>query len=209
MWYKAIFREVWAILLLCVTNVNTLAQAPVKQFISEKIVYEGIFGFQLGRITALELTPLIGYKVNESLIPGAGFTYLYSNYRDYYLNLDNGKFSDRKANIYGPRVFVRYYLKNLLGNYLDQMFLQTEYEYLLYTRNYKSDPGGNYVDIFGIPYSLGKERVNVPGFLVGGGFNQYFGGKAYGNVLILYNLNETRNTPYSNPIIRIGFGYGL
>ena len=35
------------------------------------------------------------------------------------------------------------------------------------------------------------------------------GGKFDNDVWELYNLNEDRYSPYQNPIIRIGFGFGI
>jgi hypothetical protein len=46
-------------------------------------------------------------------------------------------------------------------------------------------------------------------FFVGGGYNQRIGGNTAMYIMILWNLNDTPNSPYVNPIIRVGFSAGL
>jgi hypothetical protein len=52
-------------------------------------------------------------------------------------------------------------------------------------------------------------RTNVFGLYVGGGYRQPLGENSSLNILLLYNLNQDRNSPYQNPIVRIGFGFGI
>ena len=92
---------------------------------------------------------------------------------------------------------------------LNKLFLHAEYEHLAYKQNYKVDSNGKFVDVFGIPYSTGNETIIIPGLLVGAGIKQNIGIRTYASILFLYNLNETNNTPYRNPVVRIGLGYGL
>jgi hypothetical protein len=44
---------------------------------------------------------------------------------------------------------------------------------------------------------------------VGGGIKQEIGVNSFLTLMLLYNLNETVNSPYSNPVIRVGFAVGL
>lgn len=174
-----------------------------------KWIFEGIVGFQFGTITLIEASPLAGYKITPAFAAGLGATYQYSNYRDFYLNTENETLVNRTINILGGRLFTRYYLSKWLEGILNGLFAHAEYEFLTYKRNFVLDANGKYVDRFGYPYSKGEENIRVPGLLVGGGLNQPLGKSAYASILILYNLNETRNTPYKNPVFRIGFGFGL
>lgn len=193
-------------------SVNATAQNPYqKKSFADRLIFEGIIGAQFGTITAIEASPLVGYKLTDDFIAGIGLTYQYSKYDNFYMNTENGSLSDRSINIIGGRLFSRYYFSNLFEGLglLSGLFAHAEYEYLTYNVNYKVDPNGKYVDVYGIPYSTGNEHLQVPGFLIGGGLNQSIGGRAYGSILILYNLNETNNTPYSNPVFRIGFGFGI
>lgn len=188
------------------------AQNPyqTKSF-ADRLVFEGIVGVQFGTFTAIETSPMVGYKVTDDFVAGVGLTYQYSKYDNFYMNTENGSLSDRKINIFGGRLFTRYYFSSIFEGLglLSGLFAHAEYEYLTYNENYKVDSNGKFVDVYGIPYSTGNEHLRVPGFLIGGGLNQSIGGRAYGSILILYNLNETNKTPYSNPVFRIGFGFGI
>ena len=53
------------------------------------------------------------------------------------------------------------------------------------------------------------ERVNVTSFFVGGGYVSEIGDRSFGSILVLFNLTEDINTPYTNPVIRINFGFGI
>lgn len=193
-----------------VLTTSLFAQNPYqKKSLANKLLFEGIVGLQFGTITAIEISPMIGYKLTNSFITGLGFTYQYSKYQDFYLNLENGELADRTANIIGGRIYTRYYFTDWFEGLLGGLFVHGEYEHLIYSRNFTEDRNGKYVDIYGIPYSIGNQNVTVPGVLVGGGLQQSIGGSAYASFLILYNLNETKDTPYSNPIFRIGVGFGL
>jgi hypothetical protein len=45
--------------------------------------------------------------------------------------------------------------------------------------------------------------------LLGGGYRQWIGNKAFMTLMILWNVNEQLYSPYQNPVIRIGFGAGI
>ena len=91
--------------------------------------------------------------------------------------------------MYGGSVFARY-------NILENLFAYTEYEIL----NLDAPDPLN-------PYRL--RRTNVTSVFVGGGYRQMLGNNSSLNLMLLYNLNESTNSPYQNPIIRIGFGFGI
>jgi len=61
-----------------------------------------------------ELSPLLGYRINDAFSVGAGFTFQYFNY----------KFYDSKNLFYGPRIFARY-------QFLRFLFAYSEYEHLI------------------------------------------------------------------------------
>ena len=54
-----------------------------------------------------------------------------------------------------------------------------------------------------------KDMRQFNSFLVGGGYRQQIGGNAAMNLMVLWNLNDTYDSPYTNPIIRIGFSAGF
>lgn len=205
-------KKLHLILIGVLISYHVAAQSQLKgSRLVDKLIYESTLGVQFGTITAIEISPLIGFKISEPFIIGIGFTYQYNKYRNFYMNIENGSLYDRKINIIGSRFFARYYFFNSFSesSLLNKIFLHTEYEHIAYKQNYKVDSNGKFVDVFGIPYSTGTETIIIPGLLVGAGINQNIGSRTYASILFLYNLNETNNTPYRNPVIRIGLGYGI
>ncbi|MBM3405682.1 MAG: hypothetical protein FJY10_12440 [Bacteroidetes bacterium] len=169
----------------------------------------GNLGFQFGTVTGIVVSPDVSIRMIDRLYGGVGFTYQYYRYKNYYYNQSNGKYFDFTSNVLGGRVFFQYYLSSLFDNFLGNIFAHTEYEYLNYSRPYKFDDNGNILDPWGNKLLKGKESIDVNSLFVGGGYRQPIGGKVYMSLLVLYNLNETFYSPYSNPIIRIGVGVGL
>ncbi len=53
------------------------------------------------------------------------------------------------------------------------------------------------------------EMQQFNSFFVGGGYLQRIGGNSGMYFLVLWNLNDTPNSPYTNPVIRIGFNIGM
>lgn len=89
-----------------------------------------------------------------------------------------------KTNMYGGGIFNQYYI-------LESFIIHGEYELL----NKDSQ--------------IRNERVNVGSLLVGGGYRSNMGGNSFFSVLLLYNLNDNIESPYSNPILRVGIGIGM
>jgi hypothetical protein len=56
---------------------------------------------------------------------------------------------------------------------------------------------------------VGKEKVEINSLFVGGGYRQPISNRVAMDLLILFNLNDSYNSPYSNPIFRLGVGVGL
>ncbi|MCF8234323.1 MAG: hypothetical protein K9G67_05260 [Bacteroidales bacterium] len=145
-----------------------------------RFVYGGGFGLQFGTVTLIEVSPMIGYKVTERFVPGIGFSYTYYK--------DNRFEPDYETNIFGGSIFARYYV-------LTDLFAQAEYQKLSYERMYWP--------------LLEKERISVDSYLIGGGYRQWIGRSFAATIIVLYNLNESLDSPYSNPIFRIGFQAGF
>jgi hypothetical protein len=91
-----------------------------------------------------------------------------------------------ETNVYGGRVFGRYF-------FLENFFAHTEYEVLN-------------LEAFDLTPT---QRVNVGSLLAGGGLIQRFGNNSGVTLMVLYNFTESYYTPYRNPIIRVGFIFGL
>lgn len=89
-------------------------------------------------------------------------------------------------NQYGGRFFGRYH-------FADNFFAHAEYE-LLNLTDYRFPPD--------------YPRTNINSVLLGGGYVQNLGRSSL-FIMALFNLTETELTPYSNPVIRVGFNIGL
>lgn len=98
---------------------------------------------------------------------------------------ERSTFVNYSTNIYGGGPFAQFY-------FLENFIAHAEYEILN-------------LDDFRDP----SERVNIESIFVGGGYRSMIGGNSFFSILLLYNLNETYNSPYANPVFRIGFGIGL
>ncbi len=146
------------------------------------LFFGGTFGLQFGSVTLIELSPLVGYKVTPKLGIGVSPTFKYYTYQ--YSSASHAKVEN---NIYGGSIFARYLI-------LENIFAHVEYESLIYN-----------MKIPGYP----KDMRQFNSFLVGGGYRQQIGGNAAMNLMVLWNLNDTYDSPYTNPIIRIGFSAGF
>ncbi|MBI2967848.1 MAG: hypothetical protein HYY40_08550 [Bacteroidetes bacterium] len=97
-------------------------------------------------------------------------------------------FYNYDTHIYGGSVFGRYYI-------FENVFLYGEYE-ILNLEFYE-------------PYLQDFFRRNITSILFGGGYRQHLGGRVYLNLLALWNFNDTKYSPYVNPVIRMGFSVGM
>jgi hypothetical protein len=166
----------------------------------------GNLGLQFGTVTAVNLSPEAMVRVVDQLHVGVGFSYDYLRAKNYFWDDANGQYIDFQSNVYGGRLFLRYYLRSLFDNFLGNLFAHAEYEYLYYTRPYTivsyttpiTDPYGNF-------FKHGTDIVEINSLYVGAGYEQPLSDRVFMDFLILYNLNETYYSPYSNPVIRLGF----
>lgn len=150
------------------------------EFDPDNLVFGGNLGATFGEITLVEVSPTVGYLFSENWLVGISTRYIY--------------FEDRtfpsftyKTNIYGGGVFSQYF-------FLENFIAHAEYELLNLEDNSRFGNG---------------ERINISSVFIGGGFRSDLGGNSFVSVLLLYNLNETTQSPYTNPVLRVGFGIGL
>jgi hypothetical protein len=155
---------------------------PQKGSFVSHLYFGGGFGLQFGSMTLIEIMPLVGYKITPKFSIGLSPTYKFYKYNDYY-----GPNLDLKTNVVGGSVFSRYAI-------LENVFAHVEYETLFFNTQ---TPG----------YPTVMEQFNS--FFVGGGYNQRIGVNTAMYIMMLWNLNDTPNSPYVNPIIRVGFSAGL
>lgn len=81
---------------------------------------------------------------------------------------------------YGASLFARYII-------FKGLFAQVEYEALSF-------------DYYNYP----REWINS--FFIGGGYYQDIGGRGFASFAIMFNVLDNYDSPYTNPVIRIGFG---
>jgi hypothetical protein len=185
------------------------SKSQKKQDFWQRVSIGGNLGLQFGSVTSINISPEIIYRAVDQLYIGVGFSYDYLSAQDYYWDTTTNQFLDFKANVYGGRIFARYYLRGFLDNFLGNFFGHIEYEYLYYTRPFKQDPYGDIIDPYGYTYRHGNDVQEINSLFLGVGYEQPFSEKAFMDILVLYNVNETYNSPYSNPIFRLGFGVRL
>ena len=58
-------------------------------------------------------------------------------------------------------------------------------------------------------WGYGTERYNITSVLLGAGYRQLIAGSSSFSIIILWNFNNTYDSPYTNPIIRCGVIIGL
>ena len=162
---------------------NFLGEQP--QF-GSRWVFGGDFGLGFSNYGSnILISPQAGYRITPAWEAGARLTYNYYSY-----NQNRLKFS---TNNYGGGFYTSYEI-------FRGLFAHVENEILSYEQVYY-DPKN--FDI------TGRERKIIHSIFVGGGYRQYFSSRGFASIMILYNLNETLDTPYTNPLFRIGFGFGL
>ena len=151
-----------------------------KEKFTDRLFYGGSIGLQFGSQTFVEVAPIIGYRVTDRLGVGLGIKYSYYKITDPYL--------EYSTSMYGGGPFLRYFV-------FDGLFAHAEYEIL----------NMEVPDYFLQRYV----RKNISSVFLGGGYRQMMGARSAIDFLILFNVNDTNDSPYENPIIRIGFGFGL
>ncbi|MEP7169323.1 MAG: hypothetical protein ABI855_08120 [Bacteroidota bacterium] len=176
------------VLLFCYSNGFAQDEEQGGGFFSRCYIGGG-FGAQFGDQTIISASPILGYKVTEKFHVGVGGTYIYYNFKQYYYDSNgNLQFIKTKSNIYGGSVFTKYFL-------FDEVFAYAEYGILN-------------MEVFD-PFSGASSRQNINSALIGGGYRQMLGESVGVELTILYDLIDDRNSPYSNPIIRLGIVAGF
>lgn len=172
-------KKLILILSFFVLQINFLyAQREVEQgqkSFKDRIYFGGNFNLQFGRVTFIDISPLMGYMVTDRFSVGPGITYQYLNYK--WLN-------NYKTHIYGGRFFGRY-------NIGQQFFAHSEIEAL--NVEYSKIVGGN---------DRQWVRGWVPGVFIGGGMFQPFGRRGGIQIMGLYNLTYSQGrSPYASPFV--------
>lgn len=152
----------------------------------KRLYIGGGLGFGMSSYsTSLWIAPVVGYRLSPSVDIGTRLSYNYYS-STYYTE----KYS---TNNFGAAVFARYYLF-----FFNNLFLHAEYEALSYEYGYLNYSG-----------DIEKNRELISGLFLGGGYRQWIGSNAFVGITVLWNVLDNLNSPYSNPIFRIGVGVGI
>ena len=149
--------------------------------LSDRLFLGGDFGMQFGTQTLIQIAPLLGYRLTDEFSVGLTGKYIYYSLKDSYSNFNY------KTNIYGGGLFTRY-------NITEELFLHAEYEALS-------------LEVPNLYYELNRRVVS--GLFIGGGYRQFIGNFSSLNIMLLYDVISDQYSPYQNPIIRVGFDFGL
>lgn len=213
-------RKIQLLPLLCFLLLTGLPYQSHSQENDKKKTHEflhrlsvgGNFGFQFGSVTSISVSPEIQIRVVDQFHLGTGFTYQFLKYDNSFYNLNTERWLDLKINVYGGRIFARYYFSNIFNSgALKNIFAHAEYEYLTYHIPYKPSDSinGFIIDYHYNFYEKGNHVLEINSLFVGGGYRQPIVKRVFFDLLILVNLNDTYDSPYSNPVIRLGVGTGL
>lgn len=192
-------------------------QAPVPKRIKNpdsfwrRIAIGGNLGFQFGTVTGFNISPEARIRAVDQLYVGVGLIYQYFRFKDYFYDTMNREYVSYTSNTYGGRIYLRYYLRSLLDGWAGNFFAHAEYEYLHYVIPYEQDPNGQFVYVFNpnMTYSKGKDILDIHSVFVGGGYSQPITNRVFLDLLVMFNLNDSPYSPYTNPVFRLGVGVGL
>lgn len=150
------------------------------------------FWLSFGSSTHIEVAPLLGYHALERLIVGGGPHYTYSS-----VKVSPTNPYSYQTHAFGFKGFARFALVTnaeefLPINLFSDLFVHAEYEGMSLEQNVYFQP-------------TDQGRFIYHGILLGGGVNQRIGMYNSVSFSILWDVNETVYSPYSNPIFRIGF----
>jgi hypothetical protein len=152
--------------------------------LADRLWFGGGVGLSFGTVTAIQLDPLVGYKVDtkDKFTVGVGASYWYLR--------DNRFPNNNTFEGYGYRPFVRY-------RFIEQAFAHAEFLHMnVDTYNFFTDR---------------VERIWVPHVLVGGGYVQPLGGRSSIFLQVLFDVLQDPNSIYRNqgPIWGGGVGFGF
>lgn len=150
------------------------------------------FWLSFGSSTYIEIAPMIGYHALERLVIGAGPHYTYQS-----VKITPTTPYAYETHAFGLKGFGRFALitnaeQFLPINLFSEVFVHFEYEGMSLEKNiyYKPTDEGRFI---------------YHGILLGGGINQRIGMYNSVSFMVLWNVNESAFSPYSNPVFRIGF----
>ena len=180
-------------MLLCVAVFDGQAQ-PEMPDRKGKFFLVPEFWLSFGSRSYVEVAPMVGYHVSDRLAVGLGPHYIYQSQKatSFYPY-------SYHTHVFGLKSFARFALithaeEFLPINLFSDLFVHVEYEGMSLEKKYYYAP--TYPE---------NGRFIYHAFLLGGGFNQRVGPYSSISLMVLWNVNESSSSPYSNPVFRVGF----
>ena len=184
--------NIWRVLLIIaityITSIQLVAQPEIPDRKGKFYLVPELW-LTFGTYTYVDVAPLVGYHVNDRFSVGLGPHYIYQSqkatpYNPYSYN----------THVFGLKGFARFSLITNADQFLpiklfSDLFAHLEYEGLSLEKEQFYAPG--FPD---------DGRFLYQGFLVGGGFSQRVGMFNTVSFMVLWNLNESSRSPYSNPV---------
>ena len=173
-------------------------QKKDKKEIKEPYLFAGgslWLGF--GSYTFVDVNALFGSQLTERLSIGITGKYQYYNDKRYQVG-------DFQTSVYGGSVFSQIAIIKDFRNLMkvkthSGIIAHVEYELLNTEYNF-----AHFNDI-----DSNRERYWLQNVLVGGGYGQQLGKKAKTYIILLWNLTQASDNPYTYPQIKIGFTVSL
>lgn len=172
-----------------------------KGFNTSKLIFGG--GFALGGGNGMfnaGISPIIGYRITDNFSAGVGLGYQYLSVKNYWqvrhpVTLVD-EFHPLRVSMYTGSIWARYLVWN-------NIFVHAEPEMNLWSARRPQYEGN--------PPTLGKrsENFTVPRLLVGGGVRQPVSDRSSIVFMLLYDVIQDKNSPYSPLDIRFGFNVGF
>ena len=181
------------LLLLIAITISLVAQEEESTGRKGKFFLVPELWLSFGTTTYIEVAPMVGYHVLDRLAVGLGPHYMYQSHKA----TPSYPYA-YQTHSYGLKGFARFSLITNAEEWLpiklfSELFVHAEYEGLSLEKQYYVPP---YTD---------DGRFIYRGLLLGGGLSQRVGVYNTVSFTILWDVNESSVSPYSNPVFRVGF----
>lgn len=176
---------------------NTKEKKEKKEIKEPYLFAGGSLWLGFGSYTFVDVNALFGTQLTERINVGISGKYQYNNDKRYQV----GNF---QTSVYGGSVFSQISVIKDFRSFLpvkteSGIIAHVEYELLNTEYNFA---------YFG-DEDTGRNRYWLQNLLVGGGYNQQLGKKARSYIIILWNLTQADDNPYTYPQLKIGFMISL
>lgn len=189
-------------------QVKAKKKEEARKFDPQRIIIGGGMGFSFGQVTAVAVSPIVGYRFTDRLSAGVGLSYQYVQQKDAWAiqnpnsnNPNDLLYYDYKSNMISPSVWARFIVwHNLfLSAAFEQNFMSFNQPYTVY-------------DYSANDYKVVDQKtwMSVPSLLVGGGFRQPVGERSSFVISIMYDVLQKDYSPYKGILdYRVGFNVGF